>query len=93
MDQRRAMLLVSGVLAFGSLGYFLFLYDDGTAPRFTTSHHRARAAASAVLGAGLNGPGRTRVPASAPSMSIPSTSLPEPTSVPSSHAPSEGEPH
>jgi hypothetical protein len=37
MENRPAMLALTGALAFGSLGYFLFVYDDGTVARQVTS--------------------------------------------------------
>ncbi|HVY48504.1 MAG TPA: hypothetical protein VHB21_21595 [Minicystis sp.] len=61
MQNRGTMLLVTGALAFGSLGYFLFLYDDGSTPRWTTSLHplhKAKIGAGASSGSPATAPPR-----------------------------------
>jgi hypothetical protein len=69
MQQRVPLLFVTGALAFGTLGYFLFLYDDGTMPHANSHNmptHRMnsmRPAGMASAGAGLMAPGSPAAPA------------------------------
>jgi hypothetical protein len=39
MQQRVPLLFLTGALAFGSLGYFLFGYDDGSTPHTSSLLH------------------------------------------------------
>jgi hypothetical protein len=39
MQQRVPLLIVTGALAFGSIGYFLFIFDDGTMPTHNSPQH------------------------------------------------------
>jgi hypothetical protein len=83
MQQRVPLLLVTGALAFGSLGYFLFLWDDGSMPTKNSPLHPI-AHRPKPTGAGANSAAvpSTTAPVSMPPLQIATTPAPATTGPP-----------
>lgn len=83
MQQRVPLLLVTGALAFGSLGYFLFLWDDGTMPVHNSPLHPI-AHRPRPTGAGANSAAAPNgsAPVSVPPVQIATTPAPAETGPP-----------